>query len=165
MAQVYIGCGANLGQRERQIKDALKRMDESGIKVEKVSPFMECAPHGPVAQPDFINAVCLASTGLSPWELLAALKRIEKDMGRLPSAHWGPRNIDLDILLYDKIILNNDLLTIPHKDLINRPFALLPLIQLAGEDFTHPVSGFSLKQHLAALKRRETPRKGKEYLE
>ncbi|MDR2006901.1 MAG: 2-amino-4-hydroxy-6-hydroxymethyldihydropteridine diphosphokinase [Acidaminococcales bacterium] len=155
MALAYIGCGANLGERERQIKDALQRMSAFGIKVEKVSSFMESAPYGPVDQPDFINAVCLVSTDLSPGELLAALKRIERDMDRLPAARWGPRNIDLDILLYDKIILDNGDLTIPHKDLLNRPFALLPLIQLAGEGFVHPVSGLSLKEHLAALETRE----------
>ncbi|MDR3349890.1 MAG: 2-amino-4-hydroxy-6-hydroxymethyldihydropteridine diphosphokinase [Acidaminococcales bacterium] len=151
MAVAYIGCGSNLGEREGQIRDALKRMGAWGIKVEKVSSFVESAPYGPIVQPDFVNAACLALTDLSPRELLAALKSIEREMGRLPAARWGPRNIDLDILLYDKITLNDDDLVIPHKDLPNRRFALLPLIQLAGDDFIHPVSGLSLRRLLAAL--------------
>jgi 2-amino-4-hydroxy-6-hydroxymethyldihydropteridine diphosphokinase len=155
MAQVYIGCGANLGEREGQIKEALQRMGGLGIKVEKVSSFLESAPYGSVAQPDFVNAVCLAATALSPRELLLALKGIEQSMGRVPSGRWGPRKIDLDILFYDKIILNDDDLAIPHKDLANRSFVLLPLIQLAGENFVHPASGLSLGQHLAALQKRE----------
>jgi 2-amino-4-hydroxy-6-hydroxymethyldihydropteridine diphosphokinase len=159
MALAYIGCGANLGERERQIQDALQRMGAFGIEVKKVAPFMESAPLGPAGQPDFINSACLVATGLAPRDLLLALKRIEKDMGRVPSGRWGPRNIDLDILLYDKIILNDDDLTVPHKELTNRPFALLPLIWLAGEDFVHPVSGLSLGRHLAALEPYRLPAK------
>lgn len=140
MSLVYIGLGSNLGDRHGNIETAIELMKAAGVEVEKVASFIETPPYGEIAQPNFINTVCSAKTVLSPQELLKELKEIEKKMGRVETVRWGPRVIDLDILLYDNLILQEENLNIPHADMLNRRFVLEPLTEIAP-NLVHPVNG------------------------
>jgi len=138
MSTVYIGIGSNLGDRHRNCLRAVELLKQGGVSVQKQSSLHETAPWGLTEQPAFINMVVEIETRLSPMELLSLLKKIEKDMGRQETVRWGPRIIDLDILLYDDITLKTDALIIPHPLMHEREFVLEPLSELA-EDLVHPV--------------------------
>ena len=151
MSIVYIGLGSNIGNSEEVIHDALRRMERSGFKIIKVASIIRTAPYGGVEQSDFLNTVCSIETKLPPVELLKALKKIEHDMGRKPSVRWGPRLIDLDILLYNDLVLHDNSLEIPHADMLNRRFVLEPLAEIAG-DLIHPISQKTIREELELLK-------------
>ena len=138
MATVYIGIGSNMGDRRANCMHAVKLINESGIVVTKESSLYETEPWGMKEQPLFINMAVIAETDLSPESALAALKWIEKKMGRQETARWGPRCIDLDILFYDDRIITEKDLCIPHPLLQQREFVLLPLSEIAPEKW-HPV--------------------------
>jgi 2-amino-4-hydroxy-6-hydroxymethyldihydropteridine diphosphokinase len=122
-----------------------------GTRVTGVSQFYETEPVGGVPQDNFYNAVARIVTTLSPFLLLDELKRVETEVfQRKSSKRWGPRSMDLDILLYGELVLESDRLTIPHPRLAERRFALQPLSDLAP-DLVHPVLGKSVAQLLAAL--------------
>ena len=128
----YLGIGSNMGDRQGYIDKALKMLDETrGINVVKCSSIIESEPYGPVAQDDFLNGVICISTYLPPYPLLDRLHEIEDACGRVRTVHWGPRTLDLDILLYDDLVLNDEKLTIPHPDMKNREFVLKPLYEIA----------------------------------
>lgn len=148
MSLVHIGIGSNLGDRRSNCLEAIRRLEENGISVTKRSSLHETEPWGVRDQPKFINMVVEAETALEPEELLAALKRIEQDMGRLPSSRWGPRVMDLDILFYDDLIINDADLKIPHELLHERSFVLGPLSEIAPEKI-HPVLRKKIKDLLA----------------
>src|SRR3972149_7007496 len=114
MSIAYIGIGSNLGDREGNCERAIKLLIANGITVTKRSSMAETEPWGVKEQPNFINMAVEIKTGLTPEELLRLLKNIEVDVGRLPTSHWGPRIIDLDILLYDDVIMETPELQIPH---------------------------------------------------
>ena len=145
MGIAYIGIGGNLGDREKNVQDSLNVMTEEGIEVIQVASFIETAPYGGVEQPNFINTVCQIKTTLKPLELLKTLKTIESRIGRTPTVHWGPRLIDLDILLYDDLIVVEEGLQIPHQDMLNREFVLKPLVEIAPEAI-HPVRGQTIRE-------------------
>ncbi len=131
MATAYIGLGANTGNREANLHMALRGLTRMA-RVEAVSSLYETDPVGPVDQPAFYNAVCRIETGMEPESLLRFLKNLEHEIGRRPGAErWGPRPIDLDILLYDERIVERDELTVPHPRLAERAFALVPLAEIA----------------------------------
>ena len=146
MAIVYIGLGSNLGDRHRNCLRAIELLTQNGLPAAKQSSMHETEPWGVTQQPEFVNMVVETGTDLAPIKLLKMLKKIEKDMGRQDTIKWGPRIIDLDILLYDDIILKTDSLTIPHPLMHEREFVLGPLAELAG-DLIHPV----LKKSIADL--------------
>lgn len=128
---VYLGLGANLGDRAASIARALGHLAESlGVRVIRRSGLYETAPAGVTDQPDFVNAVLEAETTLAPRELLGCLQRTEVTLGREPGPRWGPRAIDLDILLYGDERIATPALTIPHPELWNRDFVLVPLAEL-----------------------------------
>jgi 2-amino-4-hydroxy-6-hydroxymethyldihydropteridine diphosphokinase len=127
--EVVVGLGANLGDRQRQLRDAAAALGTIGI-VRGVSALYESSALGP-PQPDYLNAAVLLATHLAPLELLDALLRIETEMGRIRRQRWGPRHIDLDILWSDGLTYTEPRLTIPHPGLSERPFALLPLLDVA----------------------------------
>jgi 2-amino-4-hydroxy-6-hydroxymethyldihydropteridine diphosphokinase len=106
--------------------------------VDEVSSVYETVPYGELNQENFFNAVCKISTQRSPSDLFNFLKNIELQVGRKKNIKWGPREIDLDILFYGSLVLNDEYLTIPHKDILNRDFVLVPLCEVAPE-FVHPV--------------------------
>jgi len=130
--RVYIGLGSNLEQPAIQIKTALDSLQAlPKTKVIKSSQLYASKPQGPQDQPDFVNAVCQLETGLQPLALLDALQSIEQQQGRVKKRHWGERLIDLDILLFDDQILNSERLIVPHKELSQRDFVLLPLLEIS----------------------------------
>jgi 2-amino-4-hydroxy-6-hydroxymethyldihydropteridine diphosphokinase len=137
MHSVIIAIGTNLGNRRKNINIAIQKMKENGIDVEKISPVYETAPYGYTEQPAFLNCAILGKTNLSPHELLDTLLSIEKEMGRVRKIHWGPRIIDLDIIFYDNLIIDEPNLKIPHPDMQNREFVLKPISDIAP-CFVHP---------------------------
>ncbi|RJQ48732.1 MAG: 2-amino-4-hydroxy-6-hydroxymethyldihydropteridine diphosphokinase [Nitrospiraceae bacterium] len=144
MHTVYIGIGSNLGDREENCERAIRLLIEHGMTVTKRSSMIETEPWGVKEQPKFINMALEIKTGMEPDELLHLLKRIENESGRLPTSRWGPRVIDLDILLYDDLILKTPELEIPHPGISERDFVLRPLAEIAPEK-VHPVLKKSIK--------------------
>ena len=140
MARVYLGLGANLGDREDTLRAALAGIERAGT-VEAVSSLYETAPVGGPEQPMFYNAACLWETELPPAEALSFLKGLERELGRRPGGErFGPREIDLDILLYDERVVDEPGLAVPHPRLAERAFVLVPLAEIAP-DAVHPVAG------------------------
>jgi 2-amino-4-hydroxy-6-hydroxymethyldihydropteridine diphosphokinase len=154
MSTAYIGIGSNLGYREENCERAIKLLIANGITVTKRSSMTETEPWGVKEQPNFINMAVEIKTGLTPDELLRLLKNIEVDVGRLPTSHWGPRIIDLDILLYDDVIMKTPDLEIPHPGLSEREFVLKPLAEIAP-DKIHPVLKKSVKKLLEEVDSRK----------
>jgi len=150
--EVYIALGSNIEPRGRYIQRALNLMnDHPKMDVETVSSMYETEPEGgPEGQGPYLNAVAKVNTTLAPIELLDALQSIEKDLGRKRSIHWGPRTIDLDILLYGQDIISNDRLMVPHPLMHERRFVMQPLAQIAP-DVQHPVLMMTAKTILESL--------------
>lgn len=146
---VYIALGTNIGDRAENMQQALKEL-ESIMQVEERSPIYETPPWGLVDQPDFLNQVVRGETELSPVELIKALKEIESEMGRVPTIRYGPRLIDLDLLLYDDLVFETEKLSIPHPRMRGRAFVLVPLADLAPE-IIHPVYGETVIEMLAEV--------------
>lgn len=127
--RAYVGIGTNLGDRERNVERALEALGNAG-SVRAVSSFYRSTPWGKIDQPWFLNAVAELSTSQSPRELLTALLSIERRLGRTPAERWGPRIIDLDLLLYDDLTIDEEDLRVPHPRLRERAFVLVPLAEL-----------------------------------
>ncbi len=150
MPTAYIGIGSNLGNREENCERAIRLLIEHGITVTKRSSMIETEPWGVREQPKFINMAVEIGTELDPEGLLRILKKIEEEIGRLPTSRWGPRIIDLDILLYDDLIMETPDLVIPHPGMSEREFVLKPLAEIAPEK-VHPVLKKSIKSLLMEL--------------
>jgi 2-amino-4-hydroxy-6-hydroxymethyldihydropteridine diphosphokinase len=128
----FVGIGSNLGDREENLRRAVEQLSaEEGIDVTAVSETRETEPVGPVEQGPFLNAAVRIETGLAPRELLERLLAVEERLGRVREERWGPRTIDLDLLLYDDVSVDEPGLTVPHPRLHERRFALEPLADLA----------------------------------
>ncbi len=147
----YIGIGSNLGSPLENCERSLTRLEEHPkIKVTARSSFYETEPVGPKDQSWFVNAAAQVTTDLEPLALLDALLAIEGGMGRVRNEKWGPRIIDLDILLYEDRVLNSTRLEIPHPEMIQRRFVLAPLAELAP-DLVHPIEKDTIQHLLSAL--------------
>jgi 2-amino-4-hydroxy-6-hydroxymethyldihydropteridine diphosphokinase len=147
MATVYLSLGSNLGDRVQNLKEAIKRIERSDkISIKKISSVYETDPVGYENQPRFLNSVLQAETSLDPHPLFEHLLTIEDEMGRKRGEKWGPRNIDVDILFYDDLIVDSGQLTIPHPRMHQRKFVLVPLAQIA-QKLLHPL----LKKNVTEL--------------
>ncbi|MGK0555013.1 2-amino-4-hydroxy-6-hydroxymethyldihydropteridine diphosphokinase [Macrococcus capreoli] len=139
MTVAYISFGSNMGDRERQITDALAMLNEvRETKVTQVSALYETAPVGGVVQDDFLNGVAEVSTYLSALELLDEIQAIELKLNRVRKIHWGPRTIDLDIVLFGSQVIDSERLKVPHPYMHERSFVLIPLNEIAP-DAIHPI--------------------------
>ena len=137
--QVYLGIGSNLGDKEANLRRAIQLLGEDpDTKVVRTSSFYVTEPVGGVEQDDFLNGALEIETLRNPEQLLELIGTIEKDLKRVRTVHWGPRTIDVDILLYDREIYQSDTLMIPHVEMVNRDFVLEPLHEIAPYAW-HPV--------------------------
>ena len=147
--RVGFGLGSNMGDKPANIARALAMLEERGVaRLHAISRIYRTPPWGVLDQGDFANACAIGETSLSPYELLAAVKRIEADMGRAPSRRWGPRLIDVDILFLGDHTLDDPELTLPHKELFGRGFVLAPLVEIAPDLV---LDGIPVKQALTAV--------------
>ena len=151
----YVALGSNMGDKQKFLDDAVKKIDEDkSCRVEKVSDFIVTKPVGGVAQDDFLNGCIKINTLYTPHELLEKLHEIENEAGRKREIHWGPRTLDLDIILYDDIIVDTDDLKIPHIETDKRRFVLEPLSQIAPYSI-NPITGMSAVKMLESLKKKQ----------
>lgn len=149
---VAIALGSNIGDTKRYLDDAVAKVGElPDTKVIKVANYITTKPYGGVEQDDFLNSAMTIRTLLTPTELLDKLHDIEKEAGRERIIHWGPRTLDLDILLYDDLVMDTKDLTIPHIEMHLRDFVLKPLSEIAPW-LRHPVYGKTVMQMLSDLK-------------
>ncbi|MCW9709784.1 2-amino-4-hydroxy-6-hydroxymethyldihydropteridine diphosphokinase [Avibacterium sp. 21-586] len=132
MKQVYIALGSNLATPVQQLENALQALQQlPHSQLLAVSHFYQSKPLGPQDQPDYVNAVACLATALAPLDLLDQLQRIEQEQGRVRLRRWGERTLDLDILLYGDQIIQSERLTVPHYDMQNREFVIVPLYDIA----------------------------------
>lgn len=139
--RAYVGLGSNLGRPHTQIARASAALEGlRSTRTVAVSSLYRSAPMGPSDQPDYLNAVAAIETALAPYDLLGALQQIEQGQGRVRAERWGPRTIDLDILLYGDRLIAEPGLRVPHAGLLQRAFVLVPLLEIAP-DLVLPAGG------------------------
>jgi 2-amino-4-hydroxy-6-hydroxymethyldihydropteridine diphosphokinase len=144
--RVFLGLGSNLGDRSRFLQRAVTEIRLiPDVSIVWASGVYESDPYGNPDQPKFLNACIELETSLAPPDLLDRVKEVEQRLGRSASEHWGPREIDIDILVYDGLVFSNDRVTVPHPDLEQRRFVLVPLREIAA-DLVHPVSGLTVEE-------------------
>lgn len=143
---VHLGLGSNLGDRRAHLRAALERISDVA-RIDAISGVYRSEPTGYREQPDFWNLVAAVSTDLEPESLLEATQRIEETLGRRRTFRNAPRPIDIDVLLYDDVVMESPELVVPHPRMLDRAFVLRPLLELAP-DARHPVTGACLAEHL-----------------
>jgi 2-amino-4-hydroxy-6-hydroxymethyldihydropteridine diphosphokinase len=147
----YLGLGANLDDPRQQLSEALERLNAAEeVEVTRVSTFYRNPPLGPANQPWYVNAAARVRTRLGPEELLRLLQQVEAAMGRLRGERWGPRRLDLDLLLYNGEVIFAPALVVPHPEMHRRGFVLVPLAEIAPQAW-HPVMGKSAADLLSEL--------------
>ena len=162
--KTYIGLGSNLGDREAQIRLALDELARLPVsRLVRASSLYDSEPIGDIEQPNFLNAVAELETELSARQLLWNLLLIERRLGRTRTRRWGPRTIDLDLLLYGQRVVDEPSLQVPHPELTRRSFVLVPMVELDAL-LVHPVTGETLTAHLTSLKTRPPVKRGSRLL-
>ena len=152
MYAAYIGFGSNIGDRLAYIQNAIDILSKTeGIILKEISSIYTTDPVGYEEQPQFLNGVAVIQTSLSPLSLLHTLKDIETAIGRKHRIRWGPREIDLDILIYEDVCVQTEKLVIPHPEMHLRGFVLVPLAEIAP-DLMHPVFQVSIQTLRSRLK-------------
>ena len=158
--KAFIGLGSNLGERESMIRQALEAMSTlPDTELVRASSLYDTEPVGDAEQPNFLNAVAEIETDLPARQLLWNLLLIEKRLGRERTRRWGPRTIDLDLLLYGAETIEEDDLRVPHPELTRRAFVLVPLIELEPL-LVHPGTGETMLTHLSKLGARPPVKRG-----
>lgn len=152
MARCLVGCGSNLGARRDFLDRAVELLRYMpGIRVVRVSRFRDTRPiGGPPGQASFLNGACLLETELGPREVLDVLMAVENTLQRERQERWGPRTVDLDLLLYDEQVLDTAALTVPHPRMATRRFVLEPSVEIAP-DLVHPLAGCTLERLLESI--------------
>ena len=146
--KVWLSLGSNVGDRKQMLTHALETLSQhSDITIGAISSVYETAPWGDTDQSSFYNLVVEIGTALQPLELLNTAKSIERQLGREPGRHWGPRAIDIDIVLWEAIVLDTSALTIPHTHFRDRAFVLVPLNEIAPQQID-PITGLTVGQLL-----------------
>ncbi len=145
-----LSIGSNMGDRRSYIEEALRQLAQRAGTLAAVSGFIETAPYGYTAQENFLNGAVILETTLQPHDLLSVIHDIEENLHRVRIIRWGPRTIDIDIVLFDDRIVEEDDLTIPHSDFRNRSFVLRPLAEIAP-NWIDPVTGKTVAALLEAL--------------
>ena len=143
--------GGNMGNRQAYLKFALFHISKDIGQVEKLSPVYETAAWGDASTKPFLNQVALIATSLTPKELLIKLLEVEKKAGRTRAVKWGNRTLDLDILFCEQQVIEEPDLEVPHPEIANRKFVLVPLVAI-NENFTHPILGKSMHELLLDCK-------------
>jgi 2-amino-4-hydroxy-6-hydroxymethyldihydropteridine diphosphokinase len=147
MVKAFVGLGSNLGKRKKNIDNSIRLLAQKrGVELIERASYYETEPVGPV-QPWFINTAIRIETDSSPKEILATCKEIEKRIGRVDSLKWGPRLVDLDLLLVNECVIKENNLILPHPQMENRRFVLLPLLEL-DPDLVHPNLNVPLQELL-----------------
>ncbi len=153
--RVFLGLGSNIGKKRKNLLNAIELLkNHPKIYVKDTSKFYSSPPYGFEEQESFINCVVEILTDLTPDELIVELKNMERVLGRRPTFRWGPRVIDIDILFYENLIIEKKNLIIPHPDIQNRAFVLVPMAEIASE-FIHPVFNKTIYQLMNELDLRE----------
>ena len=148
MAKVYLGLGTNMGDKEANLRTAVRLINDRIGKVTSLSSFYRTAPWGFVSDNDFLNAAACSETQLDPLEVLHLTQAIEKEMGRTTKSVervYSDRPIDIDLLMYDDTVMQTPELTLPHPLMGERSFVMDPLAEIAGE-MVHPVSGLTMEE-------------------
>lgn len=160
MADIYLALGTNIGDREKNLREAIRRLSEPDIHIIKISSIYETEPVDYLDQPWFLNAVLEAQTALPATQLLATLRNIESQMGSSKPFAKGPRLIDLDILLYGDSTIDTPELQVPHPRMLQRNFVLIPLAEIAP-NFRHPSWPATASELLASSPDRSIVRRHK----
>ncbi|AWN18898.1 2-amino-4-hydroxy-6-hydroxymethyldihydropteridine diphosphokinase [Streptococcus sobrinus] len=151
MSSVFLSLGSNMGDRRANLKEALERLDQlPQTQLLAVSSLYQTPAWGLTEQADFLNLACRLETILAPLDLLRACQSIENDLGRVRQQHWGPRTLDIDILLYDQKVLDQPDLTLPHPYMKERAFVLVPLLEM-DNSLADPVTDLLYAADLAKL--------------
>ncbi len=150
--KIYFGLGSNLGDRLKNLNDAVEKLKSLG-KVTKISSIHETKAWGGIEQPDFLNACVKVETEnfIEPLEILRTVKNFEIELGREKSVRWGPRKIDIDILLIDDMIYKSPELNIPHVSIPERLFVLVPLSEIISPSWKHPENNKTVHEMIKAL--------------
>lgn len=149
----YVALGSNMGDKKAYLDLAVQRLNErEDCQVKTISDYLTTAPYGGVEQDDFLNGALELRTLLEPEELLSVLHEIEQEANRVRVIHWGPRTLDLDILLYDDLVMDTPTLHIPHIEMHLRDFVLVPMAQIAPWK-RHPLKGKTVEEMLRDLKK------------
>lgn len=147
----YLLLGSNLGNRKQILKNAATNIEAKIGSISVYSSIYETLAWGFEEQPAFLNQVIVVTTKLNPHQLLSTINNIETELGRVRHEKWGERLIDIDILYFDNLIVNTENLVIPHPEIANRRFTLIPLVEIAAR-FTHPILGKTQTELLANCK-------------